>query len=138
MKFTVKDWMVDVVVFVDPDCSVSEALSIMRRRYVTSVIVNKIGDHPEYGIVTCTDISDRIIARNQNPSRMQICEVMTTPVITVNQNMQLDDCARMMQEKKIHHLPVVDDVGEVIGMISAKDFMVVAEAIGREPGDRFT
>ena len=138
MRFTVKDWMVDVVIFVEPDVTVSEALATMRRRFVASVIVNKSKNNPEYGIVTCTDISDKIIARNQNPSRIKVSQIMSSPVLTVNQDMQLDDCARMMQEKKFHHLPVVDESGEVIGMISAKDFMVVAEAIGREPGDRFT
>jgi CBS-domain-containing membrane protein len=41
-----------------------------------------------------------------------------------------------MVEHEIHHLPVVDDSGNVIGMISATDFLVAAEAMGRAPGER--
>ena len=41
MKFTVKNWMNDLVIFVDPDMSVLDALGLMRRRYVNSVIVRK-------------------------------------------------------------------------------------------------
>jgi CBS domain-containing protein len=136
MKFTVRDWMMDVVVFVDPDSTVSEALATMRRRYIHSVIVNKTATNPQYGIVTSTDISDKIIAQEQNPSRLKVREVMTTPLITVSQGMLLKDCARIMREHHIHHIPVVGDAGDVIGMISATDFMVAAEAIGRQPGER--
>jgi CBS domain-containing protein len=136
MKFTVRDWMMDVVVFVDPDSTVSEALATMRRRYIHSVIVNKTATNPQYGIVTSTDISDKIIAQEQNPSRLKVREVMTTPLITVSQDMLLKDCARIMREHHIHHIPVVGDAGDVIGMISATDFMVAAEAIGRQPGER--
>jgi predicted transcriptional regulator len=54
--------MMDLVVFFDPECTVSEALALMRRRYIHSLIVDKTVANPEYGIVTSTDISDKIIA----------------------------------------------------------------------------
>jgi CBS domain-containing protein len=41
-----------------------------------------------------------------------------------------------MREKKIHHLPVVNAGGALVGMISDTDFLVVAEAMGRAPGER--
>jgi CBS domain-containing protein len=41
-----------------------------------------------------------------------------------------------MLKNKIHHLPVVDEQGALVGMISAADFLVAAEAMGRAPGDR--
>jgi CBS-domain-containing membrane protein len=43
-----------------------------------------------------------------------------------------------MKDRKIHHLPVVNKKGEVIGMISATDFLVVAEAMGRAPGEKLS
>lgn len=134
MEFTVRDWMLDLVIFVDPDATVTEALATMRRRYINSVMVKKTKAHPEYGILTSTDVSDKIIAQGQNPSKIKVADIMTSPTITVNEHTPIADCAKLMHEHKIHHLPVVNKAGEVIGMISATDFLVVAEAMGRPPG----
>jgi CBS domain-containing protein len=136
IRFTVRDWMNDLVVFIDPEATVSEALALMRRRYINSLIVKKSDSNPDYGILTSTDISDKIIAKEQNPSHVKVRELMSSPVITVHRNVILKDCAKMMNEHDIHHLAVVDDGEEIIGMISATDFLVAAEAMGRAPGER--
>lgn len=131
MQFTVRDWMVDLVVFVDPDIPVTDALETMRRRYISSVIVNKTQDHPQFGILTSTDISDKIVAQNQNPAELKVFEVMTSPLITVSPSLPIGECARIMSENRFHHLPVADENGNIVGMVSATDFLVVAEAMGR-------
>jgi signal-transduction protein with cAMP-binding, CBS, and nucleotidyltransferase domain len=136
MEFSVKDWMVDLVVFIDPDKSVSEALAVMRRRYISSILVNKSAENPEYGIVTSRDISDKIIAQDKNPSKIKVREIMTSPFISVKTDMTLKECSQIMKTKNIHHLPVANEEGMIVGMISAMDFLVAAEAMGREPGDR--
>ena len=135
MQFTVRDWMMDLVVFVDPDTLVIDALETMRRRYINSLIVNKTSTNPEYGIVTSTDICDKIVAPDLDPSTLKVRDIMTTPLITIPNTVSMSDCARIMKDKKIHHLPVMDDKGNLVGMISATDFLVVAEAMGRT-GDR--
>lgn len=136
MQDLVKDWMIDLVIYIDPDSTVLEALSKMRRRYVNSLIV-KIDDHDaEYGIVTSTDISDKIVAQDRNPAKTKIRDIMTTPIISVGTEVTIFDCAKIMNENGIHHLPVVDKGGAIVGMISATDFLVVAEALGHGDGDR--
>jgi len=55
MRDLVKDWMIDLVVYIDPDKMVLEALSRMRRRYLNSLIVSITKDNPEYGIITKRD-----------------------------------------------------------------------------------
>jgi len=135
MQFKVRDWMIDLVVMVDPDMPVTEVLATMRRRYIHSVIVNKGPENPEYGIVTSTDICDKIVAAGRNPAGVKASEIMSSPIITISPEMPIDECARLMSEKGIHHLPVADKTGHIIGMISATDFLVVAEAMGRG-GDR--
>lgn len=129
-KHTVRDWMVDLVVFVDPDQTVYEILSIMRRRYINSVMVRKSEDNPEIGIVTSRDISDKIVAENRNPKDIKVKEIMSSPVVTAHQNLSVKDCAILMKENHIHHLPVKDDSGLIIGMVSASDFLLIAEAMG--------
>jgi CBS domain-containing protein len=61
---------------------------------------------------------------------------MNTPLITVNTTMTLKDCAVLMHKNLIHHLPVADEEGNLVGMISATDFLVAAEDMGRAPGER--
>ncbi len=131
MQFSVRDWMMDLVVFVDPDIPVTEALATMRRRYINSVIINKSESNPDFGILTTTDISDKIVAKERNPATVKVREIMTSPLITVPSDMSIHECARLMNQHRIHHLPVVNDQGAMIGMISATDFLVVAEAMGR-------
>lgn len=136
MQNTVHDWMNDLVVFVDPETTVIDALSLMRRRYINSLIVKKTELSPEYGIVTSIDICDKIIAHGRDPSTMKVKELMSSPLITAPPQMTIEECAKLMKDNRIHHLPVANDQGTVIGMISANDFLVIAESRGRGPGER--
>lgn len=133
MQFRVRDWMVDLIVYVEPDATVAHALELMRLRYIHSLIVNKTHDIPEYGILTSTDISDKIIAQERDPSQVKVREIMTSPLITIPCHWSLKDCALKMSEHKIHHLPVIDEEGELTGMISDTDFLVAAEAMVQMP-----
>ncbi len=133
---TVRDWMMDLVVFIDPDQTVVHALEVMRRRYIHSLIVNRTDASPHYGIITSMDICDKIVAQQRNPTTMRVSEIMNSPLVTVHQDALLKDCACTMKELHIHHLPVVDDSGELVGMISATDFLVAAEAMGYPDGER--
>ena len=133
---TVKDWMSHMVVFIDPETSVYEALHIMRHRYATSLIIEKTADNPQYGIVTSINICDKIVAQGNDPTKMKVREIMATPVITVPDNLSIAECAAKMKEFRIHHLPVADEEGNIIGMIAAMDLLVVAEAMGTNFKDR--
>ncbi len=138
MQLTVRDWMMELVVYVDPDISVTEALAVMRRRYIHSVIVNKSATNPEYGILTSTDICDKIVAQDRNPNTAKVRDIMSPKLITVTTSMTLQECSQIMKEHRIHHLPVVDEKGALVGMISASDFLVAAEAMAHSSGDRFS
>lgn len=136
MQFKVRDWMIDLVVTIDPESSVSEALALMRRRYIHSLIVNKTADNPEYGIITSTDVCDKIVAQDRNPSTTKVKELMTSPVISVLPDTPLNECAALMSANRIHHIAVMDENKQPVGMISATDFLVAAESLGRAPGER--
>jgi signal-transduction protein with cAMP-binding, CBS, and nucleotidyltransferase domain len=136
MQDLVKDWMIDLVVYIEPNEKVLTALSKMRRRYLNSLIVQKSKENPDYGIVTSTDICDKIVAQGRDPSKTEIWEIMTTPLIGVDPEQTIYECAQLMSEHHIHHLPVMDKIHKVIGMISATDFLVVAETLGYGGEDR--
>lgn len=130
MNDKVRDWMSSPVIVIDPDSSVSHALTLMRRRGIHSLVVDIGGDTPAYGIITTTDIRDKIMAENRNPSETRVREIMTAPVITGNPDWTLRECSIKMQEKNIHHMPVVDSSGGLAGIISATDIFIAAEEIG--------
>lgn len=115
---------------IDPDSSVSYALTLMRRRNIHSLIVDVAEDNPAYGIVTSTDIRDKIIAMDRNPAETRIREIMTAPVITGEPDWSLKECSVKMQKLGIHHMPITDKDGVLIGLISATDIFKAAEEIG--------
>lgn len=131
MQYTVKDWMVNLLVFIDPEATVLEALKLMRRRYIQSLLVHKSPANPEYGIITSTDICDKIIAEQRNPATTKVSEIMHFPVITIAQDKSLIECVKLMKHHHIHHMAVVNETGELVGSISAPDFIVAAEELAK-------
>jgi CBS domain-containing protein len=135
MISTVGEWMSSPVIVVDPDSTVSFALTLMRRRNVHSLVVNVTEDKLTYGIVTTTDIRDKILAVDLNPSEVRVREIMTAPVLTAKPGWTLKECSQKMQAHNIHHMPVVDDESELVGIISATDLFMAAEEIGWGKGN---
>ncbi len=130
MPNTVRDWMSSPVIVVDPDSSVKYALTLMRRRKIHSVVVATSERNPQYGIVTSTDIRDKIAAAGRNPTETTVREIMSGPLITGDPNWTLMECSQVMQKHHIHHLPIADESGALIGLISATDIFVAVEEIG--------
>ncbi len=131
MIHTVKEWMSTPVIVIDPDSSISYALTLMRRRDIRSLVVPLDGNTPlQYGILTTTDIRDKIIAFERNPAETTVRQIMTAPVITARQEWTLKECSLAMQAHHINHLPVVDDNNNLVGMISTTDLFMAAEEIG--------
>jgi CBS domain-containing protein len=120
------------VVVVDPDSSVSYATTLMRRRKIHSVIVKISVKENSYGIVTTTDIRDKIVAEGRNPAETAVREIMSGPIITGRADWTLMECSKLMQEHKFHHLPITDESGNLIGLISATDIFMSVEEQGWE------
>ncbi len=132
MAHKVSDWMSSPVIVVDPDTTVSFALTLMRRRNIHSVVVNLADEEGKYGIVTITDIRNKIIAKQRKPTETSIREIMSYPVITAQADWSLVECSSIMQENHINHLPVVDKNNNLAGIISTTDIFIAAEETGWE------
>ena len=132
MSHTVRDWMSTPVVVIDPDTSVSYAMTLMRRRNIHSVVVGITGENKSYGIVTTTDVRDKIVAADRNPAETKISEIMSSSIIIGNPDWTLKECSKIMQENKFHHLPIADAQGTLVGMISATDIFMAVEESGWE------
>lgn len=132
MAHQVKDWMSSPVVVIDPDSCVNYALTLMRRRRIHSLVVVLNDGEARYGILTSTDIRNKILAAERQPAEVAVREIMTAPVLTAKADWSLTECSLRMQAAHINHMPVVDDDNQLVGIISTTDLFVAAEEIGWE------
>lgn len=104
------------------DAFVKEALDEMCDKNFGSVV---IVDEEEkvIGIVTERDMMRRVLHKGLDPKITAIKEVMSTTIRTANENDTLVDWIRIMSTERFRHLPIVDDHGTLIGMMSQGDFV---------------
>jgi len=128
---TVRDWMSSPIVVIVPELTVTQASTLMRRRGIHSVVVDLTrGPDTRYGIVTTTDIRDKIVVGDRDPSEVTVETIMTSPVSCAKPDWTLRQAAQEMQKLGVHHLPVENDHGSLVGMISATDIFIAVEESG--------
>lgn len=132
MTHSVQDVMTGPVVTVEHEDTVAYALTIMRRRNIHSVIVNPPKPGEPYGIITSTDVRDKVAALERDPRSLKCREIMSSPVVMARPDWTMKQCSIRMAELKVHHLPVADDFGKLVGMISATDIFNAVEERGWE------
>jgi CBS domain-containing protein len=77
------------------------------------------------GVVSQSDISDKVAAENKCPAWMRVPEIMSTRLVTVAPETSLDECLHLMDRHGIFHLAVVDPQGGYRGLISVQDLLKV-------------
>jgi CBS domain-containing protein len=108
------------IFFVDPEDPVLEAIRLMADRHVGALLVMK-GDEL-VGIVSERDYARKVILLGRSSSATPVWQIMSSPVFTVTPDQSLQDCMRLMTERRVRHLPVVDG-GHVVGVISIGDLV---------------
>src|SRR5262245_45831000 len=73
------------------------------------------------GIITERDLLQRIIAERREPTETLVCEVMTTEVVCCRTYTPLDEARGVMKNRRVRHLPVVDEERHLVGLISIGD-----------------
>ena len=106
------------VVSVERSATVVNAARRMNEGKIGSVVV--ADGERVIGIFTERDVLNRIVAAGRDPASCTVGEVMTTPVACCTSGTSLDECRRVMRERRIRHLPVVDE-GHLSGLISIGD-----------------
>jgi len=119
----VRDVMKQKYDIVDGMTTVKEALTKMRFVDTKCLIIDKRHDDDEYGIVLLSDIAKQVLARDRSPERVNIYEVMSKPVISVDPDMDIRYCARMFEKFGLSRAPVVDR-RNVIGIVSFTDMVL--------------
>ncbi len=108
------------IVSIAPDASVFDAIKLMADKVVGSLLV--MDGTQLLGIVTERDYARKVILKGRSSENTSVSEVMTEDVFTTSGAATVKSCMELMTDKRIRHLPVVDD-NEVIGMISIGDLV---------------
>ncbi|MDR5762211.1 CBS domain-containing protein [Caballeronia sp. LZ035] len=100
--------------------SVFDAIKMMADRHIGAVIVTE-GDEI-VGIMTERDYARKVVLMDRASKQTPVRDIMTSQVRYVRPDQTTDDCMALMTEKRMRHLPVIDD-GKLIGMISIGDLV---------------
>lgn len=104
--------------------SVLEAARYLREKQVRSVgILDAAGKL--VGVVSQSDVSDKVAAENKCPAWLTVSEIMSTDLLTVTPEINFDECLRLMEQNGVYHLLIVGEAGKYLGMMSVSDLLKV-------------
>jgi CBS domain-containing protein len=108
--------------FATPDMDLQNVAKMMADHQVGSIPVLENKDSMKViGMVTDRDITTRAVAMGKNPLQLKASDVMSTPVVTVKEEDDIRDVARMMEKNMVRRIPVVDQRGNLIGIVAQAD-----------------
>ena len=114
----VKEAMKCDPVVVSPMISVLEAAQLMRKHKINTVIVME--NKQPIGILTGSDILQKVVAENKKPGDVLVDDVMSTPVIVIDPYVPLEDAMKTMGKCNVSKLPVIEN-NELVGVITQMD-----------------
>jgi CBS domain-containing protein len=103
------------------EITVLDAVRLMVDKRVGAALI--ADDGRPAGIFTERDLMNKVVAQGKDPARVRVGEVMTSPVIPVRVDADVEDALQIMLERHIRHLPLVDPEGKVLGMLSIRNLM---------------
>lgn len=106
---------------IGPDANVFEALGRLSEHDVGALLVLDGG--APVGVFSERDYARKVILQGRASRDTRIVEVMSSPVITVGIDASVQRCMARMTRYRIRHLPVVDESGELAGMVSIGDLL---------------
>ena len=120
------------VIISNREDSILDAAKLMRKFHVGDVVVvDQRGDaRVPVGILTDRDIVVEIVAREADASKIVVGDAMSDELLTVNENGQLTDLIEQMKGKAVRRVPVADDNGALVGIVTADDLVdLIAEQL---------
>lgn len=104
--------------------SVLDAAKYLREKQVRSVgVVDSSGKLA--GVVSQSDISDKVAAENKCPAWMTVTEIMSRELVTVTPEVTFDESLRLMEQNGVYHLLILGEGGRYLGMMSVSDLLKV-------------
>ena len=120
----VSDIMGPQVHAIDGSATVAEAMVMMKRLQISSLVVNRRHDDDELGLITVSDMAREVIARNRAPERVNVYEIMAKPALTVRSGMLARYAVRLLVRFRVSRALVVDDAGAPRGLVTLRDLVL--------------
>ena len=117
----VGDVMVTEIISINGLATVSDAMALMRRHNVNSLVVDRRDAGDEVGLVLVSDIARQVIAPNRSPDRVNVYEIMSKPVWTVPPDMLARYAVRLLARFQLSRAVVVDQDRNPIGIVTLRD-----------------
>ena len=108
---------------ISKDQSVKQALILMSENNIGAIIIVDNNDFP-IGIFSERDYARKIILKGKSSKNILLDEVMTKELITVTREYKIEQCMEIMNEKRIRHLPVLENK-KIVGIISIRDVLKI-------------
>lgn len=105
---------------ISPEATLAEAAAMMRDTRVGAILVAERDTF--IGIVSETDLVRKAMAGQLNATQAKVRAVMSSPVITIEQDRSAHDASDLMAEKGIRHLGVTED-GRIVGIVTVRDLL---------------
>ena len=106
----------------DGMATVKEALDAMKAENASVVIVKKRHEHDAYGIVLLSDIAKKVLAKDRASKRVNVYEIMSKPLISLDPNMDVRYCARLFDRFGLSNVPVIEN-DKVLGIVSYNELV---------------
>jgi CBS domain-containing protein len=107
------------VVTISPQANCYEAAARMTEQNIGSLVVTDQGRL--LGVITERDILQRVVAQGRDPATTRVEEVMTAEIVCCQLHTPLDEASGVIKNRRLRHLPVVSEAGELQGLISIGD-----------------
>lgn len=129
VRMKVSEIMNRNLITMGPNGTVYEAAKLMKEHNIGSVVIMEGGELK--GIVTERDLITRYIAMEdgRKPEEVKVSEIMTREPVTIRDNADVDEAARIMIERNVRRLIVVNYDGKVVGIVSSRDILKIAPHI---------
>lgn len=118
VSLTVEDVMVKEVMTIDENSTVKEAAEVMNKFEIGCLIAVRKGK--AMGIITERDLLKRVVAEAKDATKTKVKNVMSSPLVVVEPNMDLEEAVKLMFQMKIKKLPVVD-AKRLVGLVTLTD-----------------
>jgi CBS domain-containing protein len=140
----IRDVCVHQVVHVGRETTIADAAQLMRRHHVGDLIIAEAdGDEPRpVGIITDRDIVLSVVAPGLDPNVITVGDLMGEDLVTAHEDLGVAECIYRMRSRGVRRLPVVNDRGSLVGIVTVDDLIEmlsnelaeISRLIAREQG----
>jgi len=122
----VSEVMITEIEKISPNAKVSEAIFLMLKEGIRSLIVTPESAEDVYGIVTVRDVVYKVLAKSLNPNEIEVKSIATKPLVSIDTHCNVTHAASLMANLNLARL-VVTESGRMVGIVTLMDILGASE-----------